>query len=250
MTKAVQVGKGLEIGNGSFAIISGPCSVENREQMEFILSFHQKWKLSFLRGGIFKPRTNPKSFQGLGYEGLELIRELKRQYDFLFVSEITDVRDIDLFEEVIDIFQVGSRNMQNYVLLKELGHSRKPVILKRGMSATISEWIQASEYISLGGNENIIFCERGIRTFDHYTRNFLDIMSVPIIHKETPYPVIVDPSHAIGISELVPFGAIAAKAIGADGLILEIHPDPASALSDGMQSLDLQSFENLLSRLI
>lgn len=250
MTKAVSVGKGLEIGDGSFAIISGPCSVENREQMESVLSFHQKWKLPFLRGGIFKPRTNPKSFQGLGYEGLALIRELKCQYDFLFVSEITDVRDIDVFEKIIDIFQVGSRNMQNYVLLKELGRRRKPVILKRGMSATISEWIQASEYISSGGNENIIFCERGIRTFDNYTRNFLDIMSVPIIHKETPYPVIVDPSHAIGIRDLVPFGAVAAKAVGADGLMIEIHPEPENALSDGMQSLDLQSFENLLSRLI
>lgn len=250
MTKAVQVGNGVEIGDGSFAIISGPCSVEDKEQMESILSFQREHNLVILRGGIFKPRTNPKSFQGLGYRALDIIRELKRKYDFIFASEITDVRDMEYFHETIDVFQVGSRNMQNFVLLKELGKIQKPVILKRGMSATISEWIQASEYISMGGNENIIFCERGVRSFDQYTRNFLDIMSVPIIHKETPYPVIVDPSHAVGVRELIPYAAIAAKAIGADGLMIEIHPDPDSALSDGFQSLDLSSFDDLLSRLI
>lgn len=249
MTKAISIGKNLEIGNGSFMVISGPCSVEDRSQMEKVLQFQRRFGLRVLRGGIFKPRTDPNSFQGLGYEGLEMIKKLKCEYDFLFVSEITDVRDLQRCEEVIDIFQVGSRNMQNYVLLKELGKIDKPVILKRGMSATIKEWIHAAEYISNGGNDSIIFCERGIRTFDDYTRNTLDIMSVPIIHRETPYPIIVDPSHAVGIRNLVPYGAIAAKAIGADGVIIEVHPCPSCALSDGPQSLDFHQFEELLSHL-
>lgn len=249
MTKAISIGKGLEIGNGSFLVISGPCSVEDRPQMEKVLQLQQRLGLQVLRGGIFKPRTNPNSFQGLGYEGLEMIRALKREYDFVFVSEITDVRDMEKCQGIIDVFQVGSRNMQNYVLLKELGQVNKPVILKRGMSATIKEWIHAAEYISKGGNDAIIFCERGIRTFDDYTRNTLDIMSVPIIHKETPYPVIVDPSHAVGIRDLVSYGAVAAKAIGADGVMIEIHPEPSCALSDGIQSLEFDQFEELLFHL-
>lgn len=249
MAKVISIGKGIEIGNGSFTVISGPCSVENREQMEKILQIQNKFGLRVLRGGLFKPRTNPNSFQGLGYEGLEMMKTLKEEYDFLFVSEITDVRDLEKCQEVVDVFQVGSRNMQNYVLLKELGQVNKPVILKRGMSATIKEWIYASEYISKGGNDSIIFCERGIRTFDDYTRNTLDIMSVPIIHRETKYPVIVDPSHAVGIRDLVSYGAVAAKAIGADGVMIEVHPNPNCALSDGIQSLDFAQFEELLFHL-
>lgn len=246
MTEEIKIDDELTIGGDEFTIIAGPCAVESEKQMEAIGEFLSDLGVKIIRGGAFKPRTSPKSFQGLGFEGLKILKKLKKHYGFKVISEIMDPRDIEHAYEYIDIYQIGSRNMQNYSLLKEIGKTDKPVLLKRGMSATIDEWIKASEYIRMEGNNRIILCERGIRTFENYTRNTLDLMSVPIMKSETKYPVLIDPSHGTGIRELVLPASKAALAIGADGLIIEIHPQPEKALSDGDQSLDFTGFKNLL----
>ncbi len=245
MKNRIKIDEELYIGE-EFTIIAGPCAVESMEQMEKIGEFLSKHNIKILRGGAFKPRTNPKSFQGLGIEGFKILKEIKDKYHFKIISEVMDPRDIEIAHDYIDIFQIGSRNMYNYSLLKEIGKSNKPILLKRGMSATIEEWINAAEYIEIGGNHNIIFCERGIRGFDNYTRNVLDLMSVPIIKEKTNYPIIVDPSHGTGRRELIIPAVKAALALEADGVMIEIHPNPKEALSDGAQSLDFEGFEKLL----
>lgn len=250
MSKIIEINRDMYIGNGSFNIIAGPCAVESYEQMDKIGSFLQRIGIKILRGGAFKPRTNPDSFQGLGLEGLKILDDIKQKYGLSVISEIMDTRDIESSYDYIDIIQIGSRNMQNFSLLKEVGKSNKPVMLKRGMSATIKEWIMAAEYIKVGGNEKIILCERGIRTFEDYTRNTLDLMSVPILKEISDYPVFVDPSHGTGRKELVLPASKAAKALGADGIIVEMHPEPEKALSDGLQSLNFKEFEDLYGELI
>lgn len=250
MSRRIEINRDLHIGDKSFNIIAGPCAVENYKQMDEIGNFLQKIGVKILRGGAFKPRTNPNSFQGLGLEGLEILYDIKQKYGFSIISEIMDPRDIDSSHDYIDIIQIGSRNMQNFSLLKEIGKTNKPVMLKRGMSATIKEWIMAAEYIRAEGNEKIILCERGIRTFEDYTRNTLDLMSVPILKEISDYPIFVDPSHGTGRKELVLPASKAAKALDADGIIVEIHPEPEKALSDGMQSLNFKEFEDLYKELI
>lgn len=250
MTKNIKIDEGINIGDGSFTIIAGPCAIESREQMEKTGAFLAKLGIKIIRGGAFKPRTSPKSFQGLGLEGLKIMAEIKAKYNLKFISEVMDPRDLEMANDYIDIFQIGSRNMQNFSLLKEVGKTDKPVMLKRGMSATIKEWIMAAEYISLEGNEKIILCERGIRTFEDYTRNTLDFMSIPILKEKTDYPVFVDPSHGTGRRDLVLPASKASKALNADGIIVEIHPNPEKALSDGSQSLSFEEFENLLNQLM
>ncbi len=249
MTRQVCLEDGLCIGDGNFLIIAGPCAVESFEQMDRIGLLLSGLGIRIMRGGIFKPRTDPHTFQGLGLEGLKILKSIKEKYKLNIVSEIVDPRDLEEAIELIDIFQVGSRNMQNYALLKELGKTHKPVMIKRGMSATIKEWIMAAEYVSLEGNNKIVLCERGIRTFDDYTRNTLDLMSVPIIKEKTDYPIFVDPSHGTGRRELILPATKAAKALNADGAIIEIHPSPDDALSDGFQSLDFDDFTNLYNNI-
>lgn len=248
MTKSIDIRDGVSIGGG-FEIISGPCSIESLSQLEEVSSSLVKNKLKFIRAGAFKPRTNPESFQGLGLKGFDYLNEIRNKYNLITVSEVMDPRDIEVALENIDIIQVGTRNMYNYSLLKELGRIDKPILLKRGMSATISEWINASEYIRRAGNEKVIMCERGIRTFETYTRNTLDLMTIPIIKKETDLPIIIDPSHGTGRKELILPASIAAKAMGADGIMVEIHPRPKEAFSDGDQSLNLEEFEDFLLNL-
>lgn len=250
MTKVIKIDEEINIGDGSFTIIAGPCAIENREQMEKIGALLSKLGIKIIRGGAFKPRTDPKSFQGLGLDGLKMMAEIKKKYNLKFISEVLDPRDLETANDYIDIFQIGSRNMQNFSLLREVGKTDKPVMLKRGMSATIKEWVMAAEYIRLEGNEKIILCERGIRTFEDYTRNTLDLMSVPILKEMTDYPVFVDPSHGTGRRELILPAAKAAKALNADGIMVEIHPEPENALSDGMQSLNFKEFENLIKELV
>jgi len=249
MTKPIKIDDELTIGGDEFTIIAGPCAIESHIQMERIGKFLKKIGIKIIRGGAFKPRTDPNSFQGLGFDGLEILDDIKKSYGFKVISEILDTRDVEKAYEYVDIYQIGSRNMQNYSLLKEIGRTNKPVLLKRGMSATINEWIKASEYIRNEGNDKIILCERGIRTFENYTRNTLDLISVPIMKSKTEYPVLVDPSHGTGRSELVLPASRAAVAIGADGLIIEVHPEPSKALSDGYQSLDFNEFEVLLGEI-
>ena len=235
---------GQKIGGGGLALIAGPCSVETREQICCVAERVKAAGAQFLRGGAFKPRTSPYSFQGLKAEGLELLAEAKKQTGLPIVTEIMSEKYIDLFlEKGVDVIQVGARNMQNFELLKELGRLRKPILLKRGLSSTIEELLMSAEYIMAGGNEQVILCERGIRTFEPYTRNTLDISAVPILKKLSHLPVVVDPSHASGISWLVPPLALAAVAAGADGLIIEVHNNPAKALSDGAQSLTPDQFD-------
>lgn len=248
MTKKIKIDDELTIGEHEFTIIAGPCAVESEKQMETIGQFLEKLDVKIIRGGAFKPRTSPKSFQGLGIDGLKILKNIKDTYGLKVVSEIMDPRDIEEAYELVDIYQVGSRNMQNYSLLKELGKIDKPILLKRGMSATIDEWIYASEYIKMGGNKNILLCERGVRTFETYTRNTLDLMCVPIMKSKTDYPIFVDPSHGTGRRELILPATKAALALGANGVIIEIHPEPNKALSDGAQSLDFNEFEVLLDR--
>lgn len=245
MTKSIKIDEELYIGDGSFTIIAGPCAIEDENQMDEIGRYLVGLGVKILRGGVFKPRTNPKSFQGLGADGFKILKDMKEKYGLKIISEIMDPRDVDQAYEYIDIIQIGSRNMQNFALLKEVGKTDKPIMLKRGMSATINEWIMAAEYIKAESNENIILCERGIRTFEDYTRNTLDLMSVPIIKQETEYPIFIDPSHGTGIRNLVLPASRAAKALEADGIMVEIHPEPNKALSDGAQSLDFNSFEKL-----
>jgi len=244
--RQVTVG-GLTIGNGSVTIIAGPCSVENREQIFSVAEAVRNNGGHILRGGAFKPRTSPYSFQGLGAEGLKYLAEAGRKYGLLTITEIMDAHDIPLICEMADILQVGTRNMFNYTLLKELGKIRKPVMLKRGFMATIEEWLLAAEYILMGGNEQVLFCERGIRTFEKYTRNTLDISSIPIVAKMKGFPVIVDPSHATGRTDIIIPLCRAAIAAGCDGLMIEVHPNPQKAKSDGMQSLTYEQFSKAMA---
>ena len=237
------------IGGNKIAIIAGPCSVESKEQITTVANEVKKYGANFLRGGAFKPRTSPYSFQGLEYEGLNLLKEVKEEIGLPIVTELMSPYDIDIFVEKADIIQVGARNMQNFDLLKELGKINKPILLKRGLSATIEELLMSAEYIMAGGNENIILCERGIRTFENYTRNTLDLSLVPAIKKLSHLPVVVDPSHATGKWWMVEPLAKAAIAVGADGLILEVHNDPKNALCDGAQSIKPEVFGNLMDEL-
>ncbi len=239
----------VEIGGGNFTVMAGPCSVESESAIESIAKIIKNYGIKIMRGGTFKLRTSPYSFQGLGKEGLKIIRKVADKHDLLVVSEIIDTKDIPIFIDLVDIIQVGTRNMYNYALLKELGKLDKPVLLKRGMSATIEEFLLAAEYIAKEGNQKIILCERGIRTFENYTRNTLDISAIPIIQKLSHLPVIVDPSHAAGRRDIVPALAKAALAVGADGLLIEVHDKPDEALSDGAQSLLPEQFKNLMSDL-
>jgi 3-deoxy-7-phosphoheptulonate synthase len=243
-TRAVQVDN-VPIGGPEFVVIAGPCSIESREQF---LETAQSVKNSgavLLRGGIWKMRTNPKTFQGLGPEAVGFVREVLNVTGLSLVSEITDPRQVEILDPLVSMYQVGARNMFNYSLLKELGQTNKPVLLKRGFSALVEEWIKAAEYITLGGNDKIILCERGIRTFENSTRYTFDLNAVLVAKSKTNFPVVVDPSHAVGVREYVPKVALAAAAAGADGLIIEVHPRPAEALSDGFQSLTLEGFREL-----
>ena len=239
---------GHTIGGNKIAVIAGPCSVESKEQITLVAEEVKKYGAGFLRGGAFKPRTSPYSFQGLKYEGLDLLNEAKAKTGLPVVTELMSPYDIDTFVEKADIIQVGARNMQNFDLLKELGKTNKPILLKRGLSATIEEWLMSAEYIMAGGNENIILCERGIRTYETYTRNTLDLSAIPVIKKLSHLPVIVDPSHAAGYWYLVEPLAKAAIAAGADGLMIEVHNNPQCALSDGQQSLKPALFDKVMKK--
>ena len=237
---------GQTIGDGSLALIAGPCSVETEAQICEVAERVKAAGAAFLRGGAFKPRTSPYSFQGLQAEGLELLKKAKAQTGLPIVTEIMSIGHIPLFEEEgVDIIQVGARNMQNFELLKALGKINKPILLKRGLSNTIEELLMSAEYIMAGGNDQVILCERGIRTYETYTRNTLDISAIPILKKLSHLPVVVDPSHASGIAWLVEPLAMAAVAAGADGLIIEVHNNPAKALSDGAQSLTPDQFDRV-----
>ncbi|MBI4492459.1 MAG: 3-deoxy-7-phosphoheptulonate synthase [Chloroflexi bacterium] len=242
---------GLAVGaEGDFVVMAGPCSVESREQVLQTARSVRKSGAAVLRGGAFKPRTSPYSFQGLGEDGLKLLAEARAETGLPIVTEVLDVRDVEIVAAYADILQIGARNMQNYPLLREVGNTRHSVLLKRGLSATIEEWLLAAEYIMAGGNLNVILCERGIRGFDsQYTRNVLDISAVPVVKRLSHLPVIIDPSHAAGKWYLVKPLALAAAAAGADGLLIEVHPSPDHALSDGPQSLNLQNFDDLMCAL-
>ena len=239
---------GVKIGGGHLAVMAGPCSVESEEQICQVAARVQKAGASILRGGAFKPRTSPYSFQGLRANGLQLLMAARAKTGQPIVTEIMNTEHLPLFEDV-DVIQVGARNMQNFELLKELGRLQKPILLKRGLSATLEEFVMSAEYIMAGGNENVILCERGIRTFETSMRNTLDISAVPMLKKMTHLPVIVDPSHAAGIAWMVEPLAMAAVAAGADGLMIEVHNDPAHALSDGAQSLTPDAFDALMDKL-
>lgn len=239
---------GVKVGGGNFAVMAGPCSVESEEQIVNVAKSVQKAGASMLRGGAFKPRTSPYSFQGMGVEGLRLLLEAKAETGLPIVTEIMSPKYCDLFEEKVDLVQIGARNMQNFDLLKEVGRMSKPVLLKRGLSNTYEEWIMSAEYIMSEGNQNVILCERGIRTFESYTRNTLDVAAIPAIRRMSHLPVVVDPSHSGGYSWLVEPLAMAAIAAGADGLIIEVHNDPAHALCDGQQSLTPDQFQSLMDK--
>jgi 3-deoxy-7-phosphoheptulonate synthase len=239
----------VEVGGSEIIVIAGPCAVENQEQLFNTARGVKKYGARILRGGAFKPRSSPYSFQGLGEEGLKLLRLIREETGMPVVTEIMDTRQVEMISEYADILQVGSRNMQNYPLLKEVGHTSKPILLKRGMMATIEEFLLAAEYILSQGNKNVILCERGIRTFENSTRNTLDLSAVPMLKRLTHLPVIVDPSHGTGIRWMVPAMAKAAIAAGADGLIMEVHYRPDEALCDGHQSLDLDLFARLMDDL-
>ena len=239
---------GVKIGGGSFQVIAGPCSVETPEQICLVAEEVKKAGAGLLRGGAFKPRTSPYSFQGMGLEGLELLLEAKAATGLPIVTEIMSPRYVEVFEEKVDLVQIGARNMQNFDLLKEVGKMSKPVLLKRGLSSSYEEWIMSAEYIMAGGNENVILCERGIRTFETYTRNTLDVSAIPAIKKMSHLPVIVDPSHSAGMYWMVEPLAMAAIAAGADGLIIEVHNDPPHAKCDGQQSLTPENFGRLMGK--
>ncbi len=243
----IDCGCGVKIGGGNFAIIAGPCSVESREQIIAVAKSVKEAGATLLRGGAYKPRTSPYDFQGLHEKGIDLLLEAKKETGMPIVTEIMNVNDIEVFHDV-DVVQVGARNMQNFDLLKELGRTKKTVLLKRGLANTIKEFLMSVEYIMAGGNENIILCERGIRTFETQTRNTLDLSAVPVLHELTHLPIVVDPSHATGISRMVLPMAMAATAAGADGLMIEVHNDPEHALCDGAQSLRPEEFANVCKK--
>lgn len=235
---------GTSIGSG-FTVIAGPCSVEGEEMILRTAEFLMARGVKLMRGGAFKPRTSPYAFQGLGLKGLKILAKAKKETGIGVVTEVLDVENADRVEEVADVLQIGTRNMQNYSLLRRMASARKPVLLKRGMAATVEEWLLAAEYIVSGGNRRVILCERGVRTFADHTRNTLDLSIVPVIKHLSHLPVIIDPSHGTGRSEYVPAMSRAALAAGADGLIVEVHPEPHDALSDGQQSLDFATFESM-----
>lgn len=243
----VQVGN-VKIGGGHFCTIAGPCSVESEEQIVAIAKAVKAAGADMLRGGAFKPRTSPYDFQGLKGEGIGLLKIARKETGLPIVTEIMNVADLPLFEDV-DVLQVGARNTQNFDLLKELGQTRKPILLKRGLSGTLKELLMSAEYIMANGNENVILCERGIRTYSDYLRNTLDLSAVPMLHELTHLPIIVDPSHATGIARMVPPMALAAAACGSDGLIIEVHNDPPHALCDGAQSIRPDEFAKLAEKL-
>ena len=238
--------KGVQVGGKKLAVMAGPCSVESREQITYVAKAVQQAGANILRGGAFKPRTSPYAFQGLKYEGLELLCAAREATGLPIVSEIMSPNDIDVFVEKVDLIQVGARNMQNFDLLRQLGQTRKPILLKRGLSATIEEWLMSAEYIMAGGNPNVILCERGIRTFETYTRNTVDLGAIPAVKKLSHLPVIVDPSHGTGKWWMVEPLARAAIAVGADGVMIEVHNDPDHALCDGQQSIKPDVFAQVM----
>ncbi|HET7698915.1 MAG TPA: 3-deoxy-7-phosphoheptulonate synthase [Vicinamibacterales bacterium] len=239
----------LRIGGDEVVVMAGPCSAESEEQVEASAAAVKRAGAKVLRGGAFKPRSSPYSFQGLGEEGLRLLKSAADRHNLKLITEVMDISQLELIERYADILQVGARNMQNFTLLRELGHSKKPVMLKRGISATIEEWLLSAEYILAGGNMNVMLCERGIRTFESYTRNTLDISAIPVVQKLSHLPIIVDPSHGTGKRDKVAPMARAAVAAGADGLIIEVHCDPDHALSDGAQSMFPAQFDRLMAEL-
>ncbi|MFN7454589.1 MAG: 3-deoxy-7-phosphoheptulonate synthase [Pseudobdellovibrionaceae bacterium] len=247
-TRPVQV-QNITFGGPEFTVVAGPCSIESFDQFLTTAQAVKSAGAVMLRGGVWKLRTSSKTFQGLGPEAFGFIKEVLKQTEMMLVSEITDPRQIEILDDYVEMYQVGSRNMHNYALLKELGQTRKPVMLKRGFSAFVDEWLKAAEYITAGGNEGVILCERGIRTFETATRNTLDLNAVVYAKANTHFPVIVDPSHAVGVRKLVPQLAWAAAAAGADGIIVEVHPRPEEALSDGQQALTINDFKMMMQRL-
>jgi len=240
---------GVKIGGGFFQLIAGPCSVESKDQIIDIAKWVQASGAALLRGGAFKPRTSPYDFQGLGTQGIALLLEAKEITGMPIVSEILSENHLPLFMDV-DVIQVGARNMQNFELLTELGKTDKPILLKRGLANTLSELLSSAEYIMAGGNNNVILCERGVRTFETYTRNTLDLSAVPALKQMSDFPVVVDPSHALGIASLVEPMALAAAAAGADGIMIEVHNDPANALCDGAQSLTPETFDIVAEKIM
>lgn len=246
---SVIMADGIPVGGKQIALIAGPCSVESREQICSTAVHVKKAGANMMRGGAFKPRSSPYSFQGLEEDGLKLLAEAKKESGLPIVTEVMNPKEIEMVSRYADVLQVGARNIQNFSLLKELGQAEKPVLLKRGMMTTIKEFLMSAEYILCSGNQNVILCERGIRTFETMTRNTLDINSIPVLKRETHLPVIVDPSHATGHWDLVEPMSLASIAAGADGLIIEVHPNPADALSDGPQSLKPEKFAKLVERL-
>jgi 3-deoxy-7-phosphoheptulonate synthase len=245
----IKFDNGVEIGSDQFVMMAGPCSVENEEQLRIIAKAVKKSGAQFLRGGAYKPRTSPYAFQGLELEGLKLLRKIGDETGLKIVTEIPSADLLPIFEQYVDIIQVGARNMQNFHLMKALGKSTKPILLKRGLSSTIEEWLMSAEYIMAGGNEQVILCERGIRTFEKYTRNTLDISAVLAVKELSHLPVIIDPSHAAGRWNMIEKLSLASLAVGAHGLIVEVHHDPEHALSDGAQSLKLKKFDAMMDQL-
>ena len=237
------------IGPGGFTVIAGPCSVENEAMIQSTAEFLMERGVRLLRAGAFKPRSSPYSFQGLGVEGLDILKGVRKRTGIGIVTELMDTENADAVEDAADVIQIGTRNMQNFSLLKRVSRARKPVLLKRGMSATLEEWLMAAEYVMSGGNYNVILCERGVRTFSDHSRNTLDLSVIPPVKTLSHLPILVDPSHGTGKRDYVPAMALAALAAGADGLLIEIHPDPDHAMSDGAQSLDFTGFVKLLDQL-
>jgi 3-deoxy-7-phosphoheptulonate synthase len=240
---------GVVVGGQEVVVMAGPCSVESREQILESAKIAAKAGAKFLRGGAFKPRSSPYSFQGMGLEGLKLLRDVSDETGLLVITEVMEISQIEVMLPYVDCFQVGARNMQNFNLLRELGHTRMAVLLKRGISATIEEVLLSAEYILSGGNYDVMVCERGIRTYETYTRNTMDISAIPVLQKLTHLPVLADPSHGIGIRDMVPAMALAAIAAGADGLLMEMHPNPDKAMSDGAQSLHPEQLTKLMEQL-
>jgi 3-deoxy-7-phosphoheptulonate synthase len=245
----IDLGRGVTIGGKELVVAAGPCSVESPEQINAVAEAVSKAGAKILRAGAFKPRTSPYAFQGLGEKGLQMLRVAADKHNLFVVSEVMDLSQIEMMSGYVDIFQVGARNMQNYFLLRALGETQKPVLLKRGMSATIEELLLSAEYILSGGNYNVVLCERGIRTFENYLRNTLDIAAIPVIQKLSHLPIVADPSHGTGRRDKVPPMARAAVAAGADGLLIEVHNDPDHALSDGAQSLTPPEFSQLMNEI-
>ncbi len=245
----IRFSNGVVVGGKEVILMAGPCSVESREQILTSAKQVKAARAQFLRGGAFKPRSSPYSFQGMGLDGLKLLQEVGKETGLLVITEVMEISQIELMLPYIDCFQVGARNMQNFNLLRELGHVRKPVLLKRGIAATIEEVLLSAEYILSGGNYDLILCERGVRTFETYTRNTMDISAIPVLKKLTHLPVFGDPSHGVGIREFVPAMAMASVAAGADGLLMEMHPNPDKAMSDGAQSLYPAQLEELVGKL-